>query len=158
MELIEARVLLDTCQQDRILAQVEEQRARAKRESATLIIQGILRQFPELESEVSTADREWEIRISDAPGGAEAVLQILQVDEGQPYTVREMVAALDRRGWLPQSENPANAVRTALERLRGQTKGVNKGRDTAGVVVYYYEEPPPPQANSGGYGFDEEPF
>lgn len=128
--------------------------AQAKSESATLIIQGILRRFPSLRDEAGTAAGEWEITVSAGPSGSDAVLQILQVDEGQPYTVREMVDALDQRGWLPQSDNPPNAVRTAFERLRAQNIGVEKGHNHDNVVTYWYSEPPP----KPGYGYDEEPF
>ena|SRR5579862_8231293 len=155
MELTQARELLEECKRDRVLAQVQAQAARAKSESATLIIQGLLRRFPELREEAPVADRDWEIKVTDGPTGADAVLQILQVDEGQGYTVREMVAALEERGWLPQSENPPNAVRTALERLRAQNIGVSKGRNRHDVVTYWFNEPDPPK---GGYGYDEEPF
>jgi hypothetical protein len=157
MELEEARELMLQCERDRTDARMQMQTAQAKSESATLIIQGVLRRFPQLREEASAADLDWEIRVSEGPSTADAVLQILQVDEGQMFTVREMVAALDERGWLPQSDNPANAVRTALERLRAQDKGVQKGYSN-NVIAYYFEEPPPPKASSGGYGFDEEPF
>ena len=156
MDMDEARVLMIQCQRDRVEAQMQMTSARAKSESATLIIQGLLRRFPELRDEASTADSEWEIRVTEGPSGAEAVLQILQVDEGQFYTVREMVAALEERGWLPQSENPPNAVRTALERLRAQNKGVEKTYNQDRVMAYWYSEPEPNRR--GGYALDEEPF
>lgn len=158
MNLEEARSLLAQCQQDRIYAQMQVESARAQTESATLIIQGILRRYPELRDEASTADWDWEIKVSDGPGGADAVLQVLQVNEGQTYTVREMVDALKNLDWLPQSDNPPNAVRTALERLRKQNKGVSKHYDNFGVIVYVFQEPPEPKDAGPGYGFDEEPF
>jgi hypothetical protein len=154
MNLEEARTLMDQCQRDRVDAQIQMTSARAKSESAILIIQGLLRRFPELRDEAPTSDLEWDIKVTEGPSGAEAVLQILQVDEGQFYTVRQMVTALDERGWLPQSENPPNAVRTALERLRAQNNGVEKAYNEHGVMAYWFREP----EQEKGYGFDEEPF
>lgn len=156
MNLEEARDLMIQCQRDRVQAQVQMTSARVQSESATLIIQGLLRRFPELRDLAPTADSDWEIRVNEGPSGADAVLQILQVDEGQLYTVRGMVAALDQRGWLPQSENPPNAVRTALERLRTQNKGVYKEYNDEGVMAYCYREPEP--STRGGYAPEEEPF
>jgi hypothetical protein len=156
MNLEEARSLLVQCQQDRVEAQLQAESAKATAESATLIIQGLIRRYPELREQATVADLEWEVTVSEGPTTAEAVLQILQVNEGQLYTVREMVNALGALDRLPQSENPANAVRTALERLRKQNLGVSKRYDRDGVIAYAFDEPEP--ASGGGYGFDEEPF
>jgi len=79
----------------------------------------------------------------EAPRGAEAVLRVLQVNENRMYSVAQMVSELESRGWLPDSENdPANAVRTALERVLKNTPGVKKIRKE-GAVYYRYNEPEP---------------
>jgi hypothetical protein len=88
----------------------------------------------------------------DTPRGAEAVLRVLQVNENASFSVAQMVAALESRGWLPESEggDPANAVRTALERVLNRNPGVKKLRK-AGAVAYRYNEPEP---EPGGESLD----
>jgi hypothetical protein len=153
MDIEEARELLRRSENDRAEARTQVMNAQATLDSSRLIIQGILRRYPDLADEEITLDVAWADE-PDKPRGAEAVLQILQVDENQWFSVKGLVRELEDRGWLPDSPNPANAVRAALERLVGtHASGVKKARDNEDVVVYSYEEPP-----KRGYGFDEEPF
>lgn len=86
------------------------------------------------------------------PRGAEAVRRVLFEREGEWFPVAGVVNMLDRFGWMPESSNPSNAVRTALERLveRGV---VQKSRAVDGAVIYRAPQPPPPP-----YSDDEEPF
>lgn len=74
------------------------------------------------------------------------------------YRVSEAVAELRKREWLPESDNPANAVRAALERLVANVEeDVFKGNEY-GYVTYTYD-PDRIRPDAGpGYGFDEEPF
>lgn len=72
-----------------------------------------------------------------------------------------MVNALRARGWLPESDNPANAVRAALDRLwRSPDADVCKYTYANGTVRYAYdpdlERTTVPQDPDPG--FDEEPF
>jgi hypothetical protein len=80
------------------------------------------------------------------PRGAEAVFEVLESDW---ETVPSVVNLLERRGWAPVSSNPANAVRTALERLVA-AKRIEKGRTDRKEVVY--------RKKKDGYDYDEEPF
>ena len=98
-----------------------------------------------------------------APRGAEAVRFILQAEPGYPFYVSEVVDRLRNRGWLPAgSDNPANAIRTALERLVASAEDdVYKGqmRTVQGAKVTYTYDPDRAPANQGaGYGFEEETF
>jgi hypothetical protein len=160
MELDEARDLLRKCQDDREGARESMRAAAATIESSQLIIQGVLKRFPELAVEEGESGELWEPESTDRPRGSEAVLSILLVAEDQWFSVLEVVEALAERSLLPASDNPANAVRTALERLKGTPSShVHKGRRNSGTVVYRYSEqeggtPPEPQ----GYGYSEEPF
>ena len=80
----------------------------------------------------------------EAPKGSEAVLKVLQVNENRYFSVADMVKALSDRGWQPDSDDPANVVRTALERLhKANTPGIKKIR-REGAVLYRYNEPEPP--------------
>jgi len=105
----------------------------------TLVIKGILRLFPDLES-----GDEFEWGESDEavehPRGAEAVRAIMKDAPLVWYTIPEMVEALADRDWLPQSDNPANAVRAALTRAVAQgVWGVQRGRrNDDGLVVFRY--------------------
>ena len=79
------------------------------------------------------------------PRGAEAVRRILAETPDRWFSVQQVLAALVHRGWGPESSNPANATRTALERLV-EAGVIEKMRSTKGPVIYKYEKP------------DEEPF
>ena len=46
---------------------------------------------------------------------------------------REHVEELERRGWLPDSDNPAPAVRTTMDRLATNNTNIIKGRQKGGV-------------------------
>ena len=66
------------------------------------------------------------------PRGAEAVFEVLPREW---RTVPGVLALLENRGWAPVSVNPANAVRTALERLVA-AKRIEKARSTQNEVIY----------------------
>lgn len=142
------------------------------------IISGYLEMFPEL---ADTDDREVcmvtaAIRArtigggpadpieddDNAPKGAEAVRVILQANPNAPFYVSELVEKLRQRGWLPDSDNPANAVRTALERMISSSESDVYKERMGGKVVYIYDpdrDPTPPPALTYGSGHeDEEPF
>lgn len=109
------------------------------------LIDGLVEMVPALEDLLpEDLDDDEEPR----PRGAEAVRRILVDKAGVWCAVAGVVDMLDRKGWTPQSTNPANAVRTALERLV-EAKTIEKSRSTEGAVIYRHPK-------SGGY--DEEPF
>jgi ATP/maltotriose-dependent transcriptional regulator MalT len=92
---------------------------------------------------------------SNAPKGAEAVRIVLQENVKVQYYVSEMVEELRQRGWLPESDNPANAVRAALDRLSGDSASdVHKQRFNDRTVTYIYD----PDRDPGPDYDDEEPF
>ncbi|MGA3215426.1 MAG: hypothetical protein ABSD97_07025 [Acidimicrobiales bacterium] len=149
MNLEQARYLLEESQREREAAREQLAGAQVTLESTQLIIQGLLKRYPDLAADVQDVDL-WEPAATRLRG-AEAVLSVLQVEENQWMTVAAVVGALDQRSLLPESDNPANAVRTALERLVAAGSGVEKGRlNPNGTVVYRYHEPEP--------SYDEEPF
>ncbi len=92
---------------------------------------------------------------SNAPKGAEAVRIVLQENVKVQWYVSEMVEALRERGWLPESDNPANAVRAALDRLSTDSASdVHKQRYSDRTVRYVYD----PDRDPGPNYDDEEPF
>ena len=138
--------------------------ARVTIESARLIIQGILRRFPDLESEIPGQllrdSDDWETG-DERPRGAEAVLSVLEVNENKWFSVARMVDELAERGWLPEgSSNPSNATRAALERLvKTKDSHVEKAEAKTGGVIYRYSELPAtdPWSLPAGAGISEEP-
>jgi hypothetical protein len=159
MEVEEAELLI--C---RLVGELREQRLlaeKASRQAAALnkIIAGYLEMFPALGSLVDDdALLHLEYTDDDAPKGAEAVRIILQESPDQWFYVSRLVQELRERGWLPDSDNPANAVRTALERLINTSDSdVKKGRDSNNRVVYSYRPDDAPPLPPAGYD-DEEPF
>lgn len=151
----------------RLAEQLIEQRELAEsatRKAAGLgtIIRGYIEMFPELEPLVEQVTSGIPLDGSNTPRGAEAVRLILQGDPGRWWLVTELVEALKVRGWMPDSDNPANAVRTALERLIASPgSDVRKGRhDHDQSVVYGYTPDWAPPTNQAPAGYDptEEPF
>jgi hypothetical protein len=155
-----ARELLRASRTDREEAREAVARGQAIIESAGLIIQGVLRAFPELAEEEQEFGELWDPEQTDRPlRSGEAILQILQLQEDEWVSVQEMVEGLDRRGWLPEGENPANAVRTALERLVASNPHVEKGKPYEnGSVRYRFSDLPRPEIPAYPYTSDEEPF
>ncbi|HXN61381.1 MAG TPA: hypothetical protein VN886_13105 [Acidimicrobiales bacterium] len=92
------------------------------------------------------------------PRGAEAVHLILQEHPNEELRVSECVGELRKRGWLPDSDNPANAVRAALERLVADSDESDVVKYVTRNYVAYSYEPDRIRSSEGGYGFDEEPF
>jgi hypothetical protein len=105
-----------------------------------------------------------------APTTGDAVRLVLQEKPGYEFWISEVVNELRERGWLPPSANPANAIRTSLERLIAKTNSdTYKRRWTDGTVTYSYmpdREAGSPRIIEGGRnyaagGYDElgeEPF
>jgi hypothetical protein len=161
MEVEDAELLIRNFAAE--LTSLRETAADATRKAGAIskIVSGYLEMFPELRSVV---DDDLLLRYRDqatieSPKGAEAVRLILQASPNQWFWVSELVEALRARGWLPDSDNPANAVRTALERLVSTPDSdVRKGRSGENKVTYSYrpddEAPEPPPRDYG----DEEPF
>ena len=116
------------------------------------LIDGYVELFPLLESVVV---EEGGLEDDDGhPRGMDAAFQVLGGQTGTYMSVHGIVQQMERLGWMPNSSNPANAVRTALERLHA-SELIEKAKTTAGTVVY--RKPVPPSA--GGYDdFGEEPF
>lgn len=122
----------------------------------TKIIAGYVEMFPELQQLVD-ADVNLLLESDDTPKGAEAVRLILQASANEWWLVSELVESLRARGWLPDSENPANAVRAALERLLASPDSDIVKSRRGNSVVYGYRPDDAPPTPAPPYG-DEEPF
>jgi len=97
--------------------------------------------FPTLEARTNSRPP---VVDQDSPKGAEAVRRILQAAPGEQLLVSQVVRALADAGWLPESDNPANAARAALDRLAAtQDSDVHKlrYRTTSGIKVFYTYDP-----------------
>lgn len=124
-------------------ANEEVEAARRKAAAIRKMIEAVVEMFPDLEDDLPEDLDDDHPR----PRGAEAVRRVLEQNRGTYYTTKAIVALLGQQGWMPQSSNPSNAVRTAAERLveRGV---VEKDRAADGAVVY----------RVSGYDPAEEPF
>ncbi len=126
--------LLDTLLEARDAVEQSQRRAAGVRR----MISGLLEMFPALEDMLpEDIDPEEEAR----PRGTAAVRRVLDDQPGDWFAVAGVVELLLRRGWLPESSNPANAVRTALERAV-EAGLVKKARATRGGVIYSSVEEP----------------
>lgn len=99
-------------------------------------IYGLVEMFPAVEDLLPP---DFDTTDDPRPRGASAVLRVLMDNTGRWYSVPAIVDMLDRRDWLPNSSKPANAVRTALERLveRGD---IQKSRSIENAVIYRWGE------------------
>jgi hypothetical protein len=120
------------------------------------IIRGYVEMFPELAELVGGVGES--PTSEEAPRGAKAVRLVLQETPNEWWLVSALVRELENRGWLPESENPANAVRAALERLianSDETDIYKHKRSYDGKVEYGYM---PDGGVEDPYDYDEEPF
>jgi hypothetical protein len=140
MDRDEACRILISAETARQQAELDYSHARAREDGMRTVIAGILKIYPDLATEIEvpmassngTAGR---------PRGAEAAQQILMSTPNKWFSVDMVVSDLGYRGWLPDSPQPANAVRTALERLITTDPEhffKDKGEKT-GKVVYAFK-------------------
>src|SRR5688572_17993057 len=117
MELDEAQRILQDAQQTYADAEAMIAEARRRVDGARLMMQAVVSMYPELASDVDIPGVT--AATSGKPRGQEAVRQMLMSDDvvrGFWWPVGALVHRLKRRGWLPESDMPANAVRVAAER------------------------------------------
>lgn len=139
-----AKQLLTQLEDARHSVELSQRRAVGFRK----MLDGLIEMFPALEDLLpEDLDGEEQPR----PRGAEAVRRALAESPGDWYAVPAIVMMLQRHDWLPESSNPANAVRTAAERCVEDGR-IEKGRSQDGAVIYRFAAPPTYAAS------DEEPF
>jgi hypothetical protein len=77
--------------------------------------------------------------VDDRPRGQEAVRRVMVDSPGKWWTVGAMVKELEHRDWLPDTEAPAPAVRTSMERLAASPHyAITKDKGKSGAVTYRY--------------------
>jgi hypothetical protein len=130
---------------------LEEMRALERRLRAyDRLLGGYAMLFPELdehpETENGTVRRvitdpppRRRLRSGPPPRGQDAVLAVLQDPKfrGRRWTVGEMTEELFERDWKPDSDQPNNAVRAALNRLRDTHPRVRRTRSDDGMRYWY---------------------
>jgi hypothetical protein len=127
MEIADARKAVDDLRAE---ITATESRLAALRK----LVDGYHQLFPALEPDAAS---------EEAPKGQDAARRVLTDSPGQWFTVAEILEQLTHRGWLPDSEDPANAVRTALTRLQAaDPEHIVKG--TKGGGLAYAVRPPSP--------------
>ncbi len=131
------------------------------------IVEGYFELYPGFADEFEF-DRSAALETASAtsPSGAEITREILQSTPGEAWAVSEILNNMRSRGITLDSDNPANVVRAALERLvKAEDSDVHKSTDAQDRVIYWYDPdrtgtgPSPSQPSGGGrYDPDEEPF
>jgi hypothetical protein len=106
-------------------------------------------------SQLQASGNQPSVSAPDHPRGAEAILRVLSENEGTGWTVQEMTAELERRGWTPNSKNPVDAVRTAMTRV---WKAPNSGivRDGSKFLYRPSHNGDGPSASREGVSGDQE--
>jgi hypothetical protein len=108
-----------------------EKRLAAQRK----LVAGYLELYPSLATEEA-----------GVPKGQEAVRRVLTEAPGKWFTVAQVVDELTNRGWTPESDDPANAVRSALARVETSDpfhiQKRTSGRGAGAGVVYRYSPDP----------------
>lgn len=133
-------------------ARTDVERAERRVSGIRKLIDAVVEMYPAAEDELpEDLDDDEEPR----PRGAEAVRRVLDENAGKWHGVSDVVSMLEARDWLPDSSNPANAVRTALQRLSDR-KVIEKGKGKRdGAIAYRIPAPPPAPPR---YDPSEEPF
>lgn len=155
MELIEAEQAVKSLLAERESAKRELEAARKRLNGFEMAITGFLQVFPELQHQLVSPEPGKAPRIlnSDQPRGQAAISEILEAPEyrGKFWTVAQMTEELQRRGWEPDSDKPANSVRVALSRLTESNPRIHKGPGEHGHIVYFYqgEDLLPPRFHKG---------
>jgi hypothetical protein len=86
------------------------------------------------------------------PRGAEAVRRVFAESEGHGWTVQEMTEEFERRGWTPDSNSPADAVRAAMMRALHASDGTIKREGSR----FIYRPDRSPSRNGDGPADHEE--
>ena len=116
------------------------------------VIRGYIEMFPDL-AEMADGLLTGIPLGEGVPRGADAVRRVLHENPKAHMYVSAIVEELRDRGWLPDSENPANAIRAALERLASNPESdVYKGRLSTNVTYMYDPDRDP------AHYYEEEPF
>ena len=136
MELEEARSLYERVVREQREVNLVINRERERLEGLVQIAMGLLKAFPELRRIDDRGEESVEL---ERPRGSEAVRILLEEQPTGAFEVSAIVAALRERGWLPESANPGNAVRAALERLViNEPEDFGKVRVTDGGPIAYF--------------------
>ncbi len=126
-----------TAMTQQLLEQLQEAREEVEQAQRRVggirkMIDGLIEIFPAAEDVLpEDLDGDDEPR----PRGTEAVRRVLDAQRGKWYAIPAIVSFLGQQGWLPESSNAANAVRTALQRAF-EAGIVEKSRSTQGQVIY----------------------
>ncbi len=143
MDESEARRILRTLRSELGEALLAVQAAERRASALNKLVEGYVELFPALTEEDGT-----EKVVSpeaDRPRGQHAVRQVLTENPGRWYTVRLMTRELGERGWLPDSDQPENAVRTALTRIAETDPLVRRGvgEKTRQITFAWFDKPEP---------------
>jgi hypothetical protein len=138
MNQAEARQILEALRGE-LESAVAKRTDLEKREAAIRkLIDGYLELFPGLASHQTLMPLPAPV-VSLRPRGQEAVLRVMEDSVGKWWTVGTMVHELEKRGWLPESEQPANAVRVAMERVvTAASPPYFKDKGASGTVTFSY--------------------
>jgi hypothetical protein len=144
----QAREILKSLRQEADEAQQAVVNAQVRVAALGKLIEGYCELFPGLAKDVrriAVEQAEATDAVPDRPTGQEAVLRVLSdiTYRGRYWSPSMMVDELEGRGWSPRSDNPVNAVRTALTRLAESDARVLKGRGEHGIVYYFAGEGAP---------------
>lgn len=111
-------------------ARDEVKRAQSHAAGIRKFIEALVEMYPATEDELPDTLDDNEVA---HPRGAEAAVAVLRDHPETWFTVLGTLDVLAARGWMPRSAYPANAVRTALERLIEQGRA-EKSKTEEGVV------------------------
>ncbi len=143
MDKDDGRRILRSSRQEQLEIADQIQLLVTRMEGLRSIIEGITKIFPDLDAEDMASEYQRLMAEADEekPKGANAARTLLVDTPGKWFSVDMVVHDLDMRGWLPESENPPNAVRAALERLiAAEPANFHKDRgEKTGKVVYAYK-------------------
>jgi hypothetical protein len=152
MDELEARRILGNLRLELAEADAEARKAEERVTKVRALIEQWLEVFPGLAAETLNGQTVplSQIPVDEhRPRGQNAVRIVMQESPGQWFTIRLMTRELEQRGWRPDSDQPENAVRTALTRLADTDPHVRKGMGarTRQVTFAWFDKPETPTAS-----------
>jgi len=126
---------------ERTLASLHSEVTATERRLGALhkLVEGYLELFPDLSDTTDTAtDSAEELKPDDRPKGQEAVRRVLMASPGKWFTVPYMLEELRRHNWLPDTDEPGNAIRASLTRVVADPAFQKSRGLKTGAVTFAY--------------------
>lgn len=133
---------MERTEAERTLATLRDEVTATERRLGALrkLVEGYLELFPDLaDSAAASAAAAAESQPDGRPKGQEAIRRVLMESPGKWFTVPYMLEELRRRDWLPDTDEPGNAIRASLTRVVADPVFQKSRGAKTGAVTFAYK-------------------